>query len=131
MKKLLLLLFLIPNLVLGKNLSLVCKGTIHLGIEYGGDREPEPQTRTFVFEDEKLIHGDIVMKKGLGEGWSCNWSKIEIFCINEYRYGPEHSYNDTLTIDRLSGEIIIEELNYPFSGSSFNGSCEVIKKKKF
>ena len=53
MKKLILLLFLIPHLVMGENLSLVCKG--ERDISGGGlVSSIEPDTRTYILEDEKL-----------------------------------------------------------------------------
>jgi len=116
MKKLLLLLFLIPNLAMAENLSLVCKGLYEVK---GEVNISESDTRTYIFEDEKLIKANELFQEK--DNWKYYWSKSEIYCEND---------RGAIRFDRLSGNV----KSYILIKSQiheFKGLCEVATERKF
>ena len=140
MKKLILLLLLIPNLVMADNLSLGCKGIlkdVYISDETGKRVEEDNDTFFFNFEDEKYVGGNWIPESNYSV-WSCSWSKQIIKCKREPRYKDKlfsifYSY---IEIDRMSGNIKTSTSYVLHSiatliKSEFKGSCEVSKKNKF
>jgi len=108
---------------MAENLSLICKGVSEASNRDGTVTNRE--TRTYVIEGVKLIKSE-----ESGQGWSCNWSRDEIYCKSK---DPAPS---TITLDRIQGTV---KSVYVLTGSSnalgffvmFNGTCKAAKNKKF
>ena len=140
MKKLILLLLLIPNLVMADNLSLGCKGilkTVTISGETGKTEEEDNDTFSFNFEDEKYVGGNWIPQSNYSD-WSCSWSKQIIKCNREPRYKDKFAliFYSYIEIDRMYGNIetstsyVLNPIATHFS-LKFKGSCEVSKKNKF
>ena len=139
MKKLLLLLLLIPNLVMAEKISLVCDGV--KSIWYGEYPDQSKEKRTYIIQDERLIKAyeldvkfNFPPKTWEKLKWRCGWDENEIKCffmpgaIKDLQ-GREYA-SHFITIDRVSGQI---ESHGFFHGNltKFEGDCKVSKKNKF
>ena len=127
MKKLLLLLLLIPNLVMGENLSLVCKGIKETSNAKFSDSTQE--TRTYVFRG-----GNLIKAEEEGIGWKCDWSDEEIQCFALLQ--PGRGIRSRITLDRLQGTVDSHYVtprvgNRLGWGNNFEGLCKAAKNKKF
>ena len=101
---------------MAENLSLVCKGIYE--VSGGGVNTSESDTRTYIFEDERLIKANELIPAR--DNWKCKWSKAEIYC---------QSNKGTLRFDRLSGNV--KSTIYRGSFYDFKGLCEVATDRKF
>jgi len=129
-----------PNLVMGNNLSLVCKGILKsesFFYETGKTvTEENTDTFSFYFEGEQYLGSNWYPESNYGD-WSCSWSKQSIKCKREpYKQKTDSLIYKYISIDRVSGVInsSIAYLVHPVATlqkSKFKGSCEIGKKSKF
>jgi len=131
MKKLLLLLLIIPNLVIGEKVNLVCEGiSSKLSPEV---HEETSAIRTYIIEDEKLLKAEELTSE-VNHEWFCRWSESEIYCRTKPYIdssGEMKSGIGSITIDRLSGSLkSMTEVRSSFL-DNFIASCEVVAKNKF
>ena len=131
MKKLLLLLLLIPNLVMGEKVNLVCEGiSSKLSPEV---HEETSAIRTYIIEDEKLLKAEELTSE-VNHEWFCRWSESEIYCRTKPYIdssGEMKSGIGSITIDRLSGSLkSMTEVHSSFL-DIFIATCEVVAKNKF
>jgi len=131
MKKLLLLLLIIPNLVIGEKVNLVCEGiSSKLSPEV---HEETSAIRTYIIEDEKLLKAEELTSE-VNHEWFCRWSESEIYCKTKPYIdssGEMKSGIGSITIDRLSGSLkSMTEVRSSFL-DNFIASCEVVAKNKF
>ena len=131
MKKLLLLLFLIPNLVMAEKVSLVCEG-ISSQLSPTTHKEISAM-RTYIIDDEKLLKAEELMTE-VNHEWFCRWSESEIYCRTKPYIdssGEMKSGIGGITIDRLSGSLkSMTEVGSLYL-DNFIATCKVITKNKF
>ena len=131
MKNLLLLLFLIPNLVMGEKVNLVCEGTTSkLSVNA---QSSTSDIRTYIIEDEKLLKAEELGVYDNSE-WFCRWSESEINCyVRSYIESTGETKREigSINIDRLSGSLkSLTEVRSSYL-DNFIATCEVVAKNKF
>ena len=144
MKKLLLLLFLIPNLVMSEdilNLTLVCNGTMNSSLVKERDYA---KTKVFTFENNYWIDPQYFFYKSQGDKEMMEFikksptykRKIDVDNISISHLSNIKGEQIFFNINRHTGDIIMEEglsssTNVMRWKSWFKGSCEITKGSKF
>lgn len=142
MKKLLLFLFLIPNLVMSEdilNLSLVCNGKMNSNIV---EQRDYAKTKVFTFENNYWINPNFFLYKSKGDKKMMEYikksptykRKIDLDHINISHSSDIDEHKVFFNINRHTGDIYMEEsrkFGSALTKFMFEGRCEITEGSKF